>query len=162
MEYRKFPAITDLFDLHTNGLKTNRDDVVNDWDRDKLSQRIRNFIKLYNAEVHRHRADINADWPDRIKWSETLELNVERGTLIGFEDGEIIRCLYRPFTRRSLFFDRVLNERVYQWPKISGPVVCVTDIWIGEAFYGLSVRGNRGPPLGGRGGKLSVASPSPT
>jgi predicted helicase len=125
LEYRKFPSITELFDLHTSGLKTNRDDVVYDWDRDKLSQRIRNFIKLYNTEVHRHKADTNADWPDRIKWSETLKQNVERGALISFEDGKIVPCLYRPFTRRFLFFDRVLNERAYQWPKISGPVIWV-------------------------------------
>src|ERR1035437_5807812 len=126
--YREFPAITELFDLHTSGLKTNRDDVVYDWDRDRLSERIQSFIKLYNAEVYRHRADKDADWPDRIKWSETLKLNVERGTPISFEDGKIVRCLYRPFTRRFLFFDRTLNERTYSWPKISGRSIVISDI----------------------------------
>jgi predicted helicase len=126
LEYRQFPAIAELFDLHTSGLKTNRDDVVYDWDRDKLSERIRNLIKAYNAEVYRHRADIDADWPDRIKWSETLKLNVERGVLINFEDGKIVRSLYRPFTHRLLFFDRILNERVYRWPNVTGRVLTLS------------------------------------
>jgi predicted helicase len=140
-EYRKFPPITELFDLHTSGLKTNRDDVVYDWDRDKLSERVQNFIKLYNTEVHRHRADINADWPDRIKWSESLKQNVERGVLISFEDSKIVRCLYRPFTRRFLFFDRVLNERAYQWPRIAGTAICMTDVASEKPFMTLVCEG---------------------
>ena len=44
-EYREFPAMEEMFDLHTNGVKTNRDDVVYDWDRDKLT--------VANEEVYR-------------------------------------------------------------------------------------------------------------
>ena len=43
--------------------------------------------------------------------------------------------VYRPFTKRSLFFDRILNEEVYQLPhflptresEIENSVICVTN-----------------------------------
>jgi len=127
-EYRDFPAMKELFDLHTSGLKTNRDEVVYGWDRDKLSERIQNFIKVYNAEVHRHKVDPDADWPDQIKWSETLKFNVERGMLANFEESKIVPCLYRPFTHRMLFFDPLLNERVYQWPQVAGRTIVASDL----------------------------------
>jgi predicted helicase len=124
-EYREFPAIAELFDLHTSGLKTNRDDVVYDWDREKLSERIKNFIKLYNAEVYRHRAEPGADWPDQVNWSRDLKQDAQRGNLATFDGGKIHLSLYRPFSKRWLFFDRILNEEIYQWPKISGVVLAV-------------------------------------
>jgi predicted helicase len=127
-EYREFRAISELFDLHTSGLKTNRDDVVYDWDRDKLSARIQNFIKLYNAEVHRHKADADADWPDQLNWSRDLKQDAQRGNLATFDGGKICRSLYRPFSKRWLFFDRILNEEIYRWPNISGRTIVVSDI----------------------------------
>jgi len=132
-EYAKFPAVTDMFDLWTLGVGTNRDSVVYDWNREKLRKRILNFIPSYNTEVHRHKADPGADWPDHIDWSEALKLNVQRGNLAKFEEGKIVPSLYRPFTRQWLYFDRILNERVYQWPKISG------------RFVGMPGLGNRKP-----------------
>jgi predicted helicase len=126
-EYRDYPAMPEIFDLHTVGVKTNRDDVVYDWDRDKLSERIQDFIKLYNAEVYRHQADPDADWPDRVSWSRDLKQDAQRGNLATFDDGKICQSIYRPFSKRWLFFDRVLNEEVYQWLNI-GTVksICVT------------------------------------
>jgi predicted helicase len=45
--------------------------------------------------------------------------------LAEFSEEKLRLSLYRPFTKRWLFFDRILNERVYQWPKISGSVIWV-------------------------------------
>jgi predicted helicase len=65
-EYRGFLPIEEMFDLHSVGVKTNRDDVVYSWDRDGLAKRMKRAIADYNAEVHRHKADPQADWPDHI------------------------------------------------------------------------------------------------
>jgi predicted helicase len=122
-EYERLAPVTGLFSLWTVGVGTNRDSVVIDWDHERLASRVKRFVAGYNTEVHRHRADPDADWPDQIKWSEGLKLNVEREALVNFAEDKIVPCLYRPFTRRLLFFDRILIERVYQWPHISGPVI---------------------------------------
>jgi len=124
-EYSEFPAIVEMFAVHTNGIKTNRDDVVYDWDRDKLLEKTKKFIADYNAEVHHHRADATADWPDHVNWSRDLKQDAQRGNLAKFEDEKIRPALYRPFTKRWLFFDRILNEEIYQWPKISGRVIWI-------------------------------------
>jgi len=68
------------------------------------------------------------NWPPATRSSRptrALKLNVKRGNLAKFEEGKIVPSQYRPFTRQWLYFDRVLNERVYQWPRITGRVIWV-------------------------------------
>ncbi len=113
-EYAAFLPISDLFGLYTVGVKTNRDDVVYDWNRETLAARMRRFISDYNTEVHRHKSDPEADWPDRLRWSRDLKQDAARGRLAVYEDSKIRASLYRPFTKRWLFFDRILNEEVYK------------------------------------------------
>src|SRR5437016_5041326 len=55
---------------------------------------------------------------EKIKWSETLKANLERGRNAAFDSKKIRVALYRPFTRRHLFYDEVLIERRYQFPQI--------------------------------------------
>ncbi|HKW98207.1 MAG TPA: type ISP restriction/modification enzyme [Bryobacteraceae bacterium] len=124
-EYRRYGQITEIFGLWSAGISTARNEVMYDWDRERLLTRVRQFITDYNTEVHRQHAESSADWPEHIKWSEGLKLNVLRGNLAKFDAENAIRALFRPFTRRWLYFDRILNERVYQWPNIQGRVIWV-------------------------------------
>jgi predicted helicase len=133
-EYAESSSITDIFDLWTVGVGTNRDSVVYDWSQQRLRSRIQGFVAAYNSEVHRHRADDSADWPDHIDWSEGLKLNVSRGNLASFDESRIVSALYRPFARQWLYFDRILNERTYQWPSISGRCIAVTDFTSEKPF----------------------------
>jgi predicted helicase len=126
-EFREFLAIEDLFDLYSIGVKTNRDDVVYGWDQETLANRIRQLIADYRAEVFRHKAEPNANWPDRIKWSEGLKLNAARGNLTQFDADKLRIALYRPYAKKSLYFDRILIDRVLQWPNINAlKSICVT------------------------------------
>jgi predicted helicase len=115
-EYYSLPAMTEMFDLRSRGLQTTRDAVVYDWNQRKLSQQMKLFIRDYNAEVHRHKADPQADWPKHVNWSEGLKLNVTRGRLAKYSDQSIRQALYLPFSKCCLYYDSMLNERVYQWP----------------------------------------------
>jgi predicted helicase len=122
-EYRGFLGLDAVFSLRSRGLQTTRDGVVYDWNRVALEKRMKEFIASYNAEVHRHHAEPEAGWPDRLKWSEGLKLSVSRGKLAKFGRERIVWALYRPFCKQWLYFDQIVNERVYQWPKISGLVI---------------------------------------
>src|ERR1039457_3072588 len=84
-EYAEFPALTELFDLWSLGVGTNRDSVVYDWRHDLLAARAQQFIVQYNTEVHRHKADKDAPWPSRIKWSRDLKQDVLRGRLAEYD-----------------------------------------------------------------------------
>jgi predicted helicase len=137
-EYSSFLAMQEMFALHTVGVKTNRDEVVYDWSRAKLGERMRQFVSDYNVGVHRHKAEPTADWPDHLKWSRDLKQDARRGNVALFDEHKIRRALYRPFANRWLFFDRIMNEEVYQWPNISGRVVVVSDIgWRAPIFSSL-------------------------
>ena len=122
-QYRGFLALDEIFSLRSRGLQTTRDSVAYDWDRDKLCERMKNFIAGYNSEVHRHRAEPKANWPVHIKWSRDLKQDALRGRLAEFDVGKCRPALYRPFVKRWLFFDSIMNEEVYQWPKITGLVI---------------------------------------
>ena len=99
-EYRQFPALADMFNLYTVGVKTNRDAVVYDLDRRKLAERMRKVVDDYNAEVFRHKVNPEADWPDHVSWSRDLKQDAFRGNLAEFAEAKIRQSLYRPFTKR--------------------------------------------------------------
>ena len=111
-----------IFHLFSGGVKTNRDDVVYQFDRRQLKQQVQDFIEEYNAEVDRFkRTDYKGDIFsflrfDRIKWSETLIANVAKGKGAVFNESSLRICLYRPFQKEWLYFNEMLVERRYLFP----------------------------------------------
>ena len=112
-----------IFRSFSNGAKSNRDQVVYDFDSRQLEDRVKRFIEDYNAEVDRYkRSDRGADIDDfvryeKIKWSDTLKSNVLRERDIEFQPANIRKALFRPFCKRSLYFDPMLMERRYHLPQ---------------------------------------------
>jgi predicted helicase len=91
-----------VFKLFSVGVKTNRDEVVYDFNRPALVERIKQFIEDYNGEVDRYKRSggkANVDEfvrYDKIKWSRDLKLDLQRGRYAGFSEEKIRTCLYRP------------------------------------------------------------------
>jgi predicted helicase len=73
-----------------------------------------------------------------VNWSRDLKQDAIRGRVAEFKQSKLRQSLYRPFTKRWLFFDRILNEEVYQWPTIRGRVIVISDIgWRAPIFSAL-------------------------
>ncbi len=117
---------TTLFKTYGRGVATSRDEIVYDFQREPLVKRTKAFINEYNAEVDRYKritdkikttADDFVKY-DNIKWSRDLKQDMTRGNSAKFTDDKVRTALYRPFCQRSLFFDRILNEEVYVFPRI--------------------------------------------
>ena len=53
----------------------------------------------------------------KISWSDGLFDKLKRGDNIIFNQKSIVESVYRPFSKQYLYFNRDLNERVYQQPK---------------------------------------------
>ena len=136
-EYQTFLPIQECFSIRTLGLNTNRDEVVYDFDRDKLAARIKDVILAYNLEVDRHKRDRGADFASNINWSSRLKECLARGQYAAFDQSKIRLALYRPYSKRWVFFDSVLNQRTFQWPRVTGLSVCVTDIASEKPFMAL-------------------------
>ncbi len=133
-----------IFSLFSNGVKTNRDMQVYDFDRDALLKRVETFIDGYNAEVDRYKRyakDMSAYEIDDfvryegVKWSEGLKNALQRGVGISFISDETREATYRPFTKKHLYFNDILCERRYQFPRIlpnirseeENKVICCTN-----------------------------------
>jgi len=122
-----------IFKAYTRGIATCRDSVVYDFSENSLQGRVKEFIDNYNAEVDRwKRSATNESHVDdfvryeKIKWSRDLKLDLSRGNHAEYSTKKFRSALYRPFTKRILFFDRVLNEEVYGLPSVF-PVASLSE-----------------------------------
>ena len=115
-----------VFRLYSRGLETTRDAWVYGFDPGSLGDRVQRFIETYNGEVDRWRRakgkrDIDSfvlNDDTKIKWSSRLKETLAQGVYAAFEQRSIRRSLYRPFTRRFVFFDPVLIHRMGRLPEI--------------------------------------------
>lgn len=143
-----------IFQTFSNGVKTNRDVWVYNFNQHALIENIKLFIDTYNEQVYKWSRSknqlMNIDdfvvYDDKkISWSENLKLNLQRGRGIEFTEGKLRKALYRPFTKSYLLFDRLLNERVYSFSLIfpepfsenENQAICVTGIGAEKPFASL-------------------------
>jgi len=122
-----------LCDLYSNGLKSQRDAWAYGPSRDGVADAMGRMIEFYNSELTRLARThpgldkkqresvidrfIDTD-PSKIAWTGALKNDLVKGTVLRFDTKNIVPSLYRPFTKSWLYFDRKLNERVYQIPRI--------------------------------------------
>jgi predicted helicase len=126
-EFFTFISLVRIFNVTSSGVKTNRDAWAINFDKKSLASNITKTIETYNGEVSRwKRADgehalleqfVTND-ARKISWAEGLKTLLRRGEEITFHPAQIRKCLYRPFTAQYIYFDKNLNERRYQFPRI--------------------------------------------
>ncbi len=147
------PAVFDVFSL---GVNTNRDAWVRSPSETGLSANVAKMIRFYEAERARfnaqHRAldkkaraarvdDFVDTDPTRISWTVNLKSDLARDTKLAFDATRIVPSLYRPFSKEWLYFDRKLNERVLQMPRLfpsSKTTNRVIGVSAGESRSGFS------------------------
>ena len=116
---------TTLFSRYTLGIATNRDAWCYNSSPLNLEKNVKRMIAAYHMELDRVAKqggvsgvnEINRD-PKEIGWSRSLEAAFKQGKSIKFENGDIRMSLYRPFTKRWLYFSRELNEHVGHVPSM--------------------------------------------
>ncbi len=95
-----------IFRLFANGVKTNRDEWVYDFDGHSLRNKSLFFSDTYNELLHGN----DNSYPQIIKWSRDLRNEFRRGRRITYGEANRIRSLYRPFTIKHHFADYVMND----------------------------------------------------
>ncbi len=101
-----------IFGLMSNGVKTQRDEWVYDFDRTTLEDKARYLIEIYEAT----RKDPGYTERDTIKWDAELDRYAKSGVAKTFVTGQIVQAEFRPFNKCWLYFDRHFNGRTYQLP----------------------------------------------
>ncbi|MER9177785.1 DEAD/DEAH box helicase family protein [Mesorhizobium sp. M0955] len=141
--FEEFVAIADkdgtapvkLFANFSQGVLTSRDAWCYNASKDVVADSISRTLNVYESERRRYLAAAKPAFknakqrenyvdafvtPDasKISWSHNLKDALGRGKEIGFHDKSVRSSTYRPFLRTWGYFDRQLNERVYQLPHI--------------------------------------------
>ena len=134
-----------MFENYTQGILTSRDSWCYNSSRGVIAKNIKDSLGFYIKEKKKIAANpLIRKLPDldkvisnnakRISWSHNLKNYLLRGKEVKFDKRRIITSTYRPFIKQHLYFDRQLNERVYQIPsifpdqKIENKVICITGI----------------------------------
>src|SRR5258708_22559805 len=105
-----------IFRLYSLGLNSSRDSWIYDFSQTALLAKTKRFIETYNGEVDKwaRRAHTGIKLDDfvlldetKIKWSEGLKLALQRKQYAQFSNQKERVALYRPFCKKSLFFDKI-------------------------------------------------------
>ncbi|HYT41343.1 MAG TPA: type ISP restriction/modification enzyme, partial [Methylomirabilota bacterium] len=142
-----------LFKMYFLGVSTNRDSKVYDFEQGRLAKRIEQFVEDYNSEVSRwvrvgRPKDIdNFVRYDRVKWSEHLKGEMKREHYTQLDSSHFRVSIYRPFCKKWLYYDPLLNDRPSSFNKIfpaaisntENTVIVVSDHGYRTVFSALAV-----------------------
>ncbi len=142
-----------IFKTFSNGVKTNRDTWTYNFSASELARNICKTIEVYNDHILKwnnliEKPDIDnfVNYDDtKISWGESLKNFLSRGRKAEFNQKNIRISLYRPFVKSNLYFDRMMNERVYVFPSIfpnglsekENKVICVSAVGENRPFQCL-------------------------
>ena len=146
-----------IFARYSNGVKTNRDSWVYNFDRDALTGNMIRMIDTYNEQVFKWERRENRDTrvddfvpydAKVISWSRDLKAKLKRGRIAEYAEHKVRKALYRPFAKSNLYFDRVMNDVVYVFPSIfpapkteaENQVIVVSDHGFRAGFSTLATK----------------------
>ena len=136
------------FALYSQGVKTNRDEWVWGFAPEKVVARVRHLLAAYseslsklpqNAKVE----DVPSYVGDEIKWTRKLKKLLASRKRLALNSSLMIPALYRPFTRKWLYFSWELNEDWYQLGQLflatqPNPAIVFTDTSSRAPFSALA------------------------
>ncbi len=146
-----------IFARYSNGVKTNRDSWVYNFDRGALTENMCRMIDTYNEQVFKWERRENRDThvddfvpydAKEISWSRDLKAKLKRGRIAEYAEHKVRKALYRPFAKSNLYFDRVMNDVVYVFPSIfpapkteaENQVIVVSDHGFRAGFSTLATK----------------------
>ena len=138
-------SVNVIFKIYSLGVSTNRDTWTYNFNQHALNKNMQQMIETYNADTARWTQQTNPDISvddfvtsdeAKIKWSSGLKNKLKSGKPADFSPDKIRVSFYRSFTKSNLYFDRMMNERVREFPFIfptpetetENLVICVPSI----------------------------------
>lgn len=146
-----------IFGVYSNGVNTGRDAWNRGWTARGVAEQVGRLIDTYNSELKRFdrafpledrrsreaafASKVESD-PKKIAWSRGLKNEFIKGVPLALERKKIRPSLYRPYTKQYFYFDRQLNEMLYQMPRlfpVNGGENLLIGTTNGESRSGYSV-----------------------
>jgi len=122
-----------LFNTYSGGLKSNRDAWVYNSASRVVRSNVGRMIDFYNRQVSEFSAVAEASKisdpaalvdtvvdldPAKFSWDRADRARLVRGVRYSARSDAVVKAAYRPFCKQHVYFDRQLNNTVYQLPKI--------------------------------------------
>ncbi len=116
-----------LFSIFSLGVVTARDPWCYRYSRNGLRNSIASSISYFNAQADAYakRSGEKQDIKDfivvekgKFAWSHLQYMDASRGKTYTMDEQSLIVATYRPFVKQYLYFNKSLNARVYQMPKL--------------------------------------------
>lgn len=132
-----------IFEVYSRGVATSRDAWCYNYSRREVSSNIQRMIDFYNSQLGN--PEVNYD-STKISWNRSLLADLKSGKSHSYRDEAIVTAAYRPFTKQSMYFDRSLNDMIYQVHKIfpstscSNLVIGITGTGAQKPFSSLITR----------------------
>jgi predicted helicase len=132
MGEKKAPTGNEIFVEFSNGMISARDSWNFNFSKQELTKNIEKLSKTYNRYVKEFKEKSGKSNPTRkqieayiqehsdskeISWDSTLLRDFEKGKQIDFDKENIRIALYRPFTKKFVYFESQLNRALYSMPK---------------------------------------------
>lgn len=129
--YQKYDSLAggsdSVFSSNAVGISTARDLWVYNFSKKNTEQNVKKLISNYNLELerlksmpHEERKSLLNRNDNFIKWSVKLEDLILKSKKLQFSKDDIIESLYRPFTKKYLYYTNDVIERPGQWYKKFG------------------------------------------
>ena len=152
-----------IFDVYSMGVKTNRDNWVYNFSHQLVIDNMTRMIDFYNQQVEDFKNHLkgqtltNAEQrkkqvenfidtdPKKISWSGELKDDCGKLIIHAFNPSEVVKSMYRPFCNQAYYYNKDLNNRLYQIPKIfpnqnlENLVIYVTGIGASKDFSALII-----------------------
>ena len=112
------PSLAPLFSHSSLAPATNRDAWVFNSSSEKLRELVVRQATFYNGQVKELKSGAGSVARDvtQFKWDGSAEQRAKRHILAEVRPSGFRSAIYRPFFRQHLYFDKVLNNSVYQLP----------------------------------------------
>ena len=109
-----------MFSIWSAGLKTQRDPWAWGYSRRGVIGQMGRLIDGMNSEIVRAKEEGRGVEYDsaRFSWTRRMEDLARRGECIDGKTGCVVLGMYRPFCKQWVYYDRVMNERTYQQPRL--------------------------------------------
>jgi len=148
-----------LFESYSSGIKTNRDAWCYNSSKSALSHNMKEMMSVYSSDLESYVAACTnsskdkwptpdayiTDNPKKISWNRSLVSDFSRHIRREYRSENITLSQYRPYTAQWSYFDRHLNDMVYQMPKIfpvghkGNLAICINGVGAQKGFSALMV-----------------------
>ncbi|WP_394122090.1 DEAD/DEAH box helicase [Planococcus donghaensis] len=150
--YLFYPTIADekesYFGTFSLGVQTSRDSWVMGFSKDKTISNAERMVSNFNSEIEKlkHIQDAqvkisqinNSDF--YIKWSDGLKKKLLNNEMITLDRGNVIKSMYRPFSKKYLYYDKPIIHRPGKYKEVFGEnnkIIFITGTGISRDFSAL-------------------------